>query len=162
MKKTILVLMLAIVVLAAGFSSGCANKEADVNQENTAAEQNNAVSNEEIDRYMESVKQQSDSIKYFIENEAMTQMDLNTKSMELAELWDGAMDYLMAELKNRLPDDEFSKLQNDQLAWEEKRDNAVKEAGKEFEGGSIYSFIVNSEAASITEERALELYEMLK
>ena len=42
------------------------------------------------------------------------------------------------------------------------RDKATAEAGAEFEGGSFYSFIVNTEAARITEERVLELYEMLK
>lgn len=164
MKKTVLILILAIVVLAAAFASGCVNGAPDVNptQENTAAEQNNTVSNEAIDEYLGSVRAQSDAINTSFEQDPLTQTELNIKSMELSELWDGAMNYLLDELKNRLPEDEFSRLQDDQLAWIAERDKAVAEAGAEFEGGSFYSFIVNTEAARITEERVLELYEMLK
>ena len=39
---------------------------------------------------------------------------------------------------------------------------AVEAAGKEFEGGSIYPLIVNTEAAKLTEERTYKLYELLK
>jgi len=164
MKKTVLFLMLALVILTAGFAAGCANEapDANVNQESTATEQNNTLSIEAIDEYLASVKAQSDEINTSFENDPLTQTELNLKSMELSELWDGAMNYLLDELENRLPEDEYSKLQNDQLAWIAERDRAIAEAGAEFEGGSFYSFIVNTEAARITEERVLELYEMLK
>jgi len=164
MKKTVLFLMLSLVILTAGFAAGCANEapDANVNQESTATEQNNTLSIEAIDEYLASVKAQSDAINTSFENDPLTQTELNLKSMELSELWDGAMNYLLDELENRLPEDEYSKLQNDQLAWIAERDRAIAEAGAEFEGGSFYSFIVNTEAARITEERVLELYEMLK
>lgn len=163
MKKIVLFLTLALVILAAGFAAGCANDvpDANVNQENIA-EQNTAVSNEAIDGYLASVKAQSDAINTSFENDPLTQTEMNLKSMELSELWDGAMNYLIDELKNRLSEDEYSKLQNDQLTWIAEREKAIAEAGAEFEGGSFYSFIVNTEAASITEERVNELYEMLK
>lgn len=164
MKKTVLFLMLALVILTAGFAAGCANEapDANVNQESTAAEQNNTLSIEAIDEYLASVKAQSDAINTSFENDPLTQTELNLKAMELSELWDGAMNYLLDELKNRMSEDEFSKLQDDQLVWAADKDKAVAEAGAEFEGGSFYSFIVNTEAARITEERVLELYEMLK
>ncbi len=164
MKKTVLLLMLALVILTAGFATGCANEapDANVNQENTAAEQNNTLSIEAIDEYLESVKAQSDAINTSFENDPLTQTELNLKAMELSELWDGAMNYLLDELKNRMSEDEFSKLQDDQLAWIAERDKAVAEVGAEFEGGSFYSFVVSTEAASITEKRVNELYEMLK
>ena len=41
------------------------------------------------------------------------------------------------------------------------KEEAVEKAGKEFEGGSIYPLIVNTEAAKITEERVYQLYEIL-
>jgi len=162
MKKIVLLLMLALVILTAGFAAGCAIEAPDSNQMNTAPEQNNTLSIEEIDEYLASVKAQSDAINTSFENDPLTQTELNIKSAELAELWDGAMNYLLDELKNRLSEDEYSKLQADQLTWIAERDKAVAEAGAEFEGGSFYSFIVNTEAASITEERVTELYEMLK
>ncbi len=156
--------MLALVVLMAGFATGCVNEasDANINQENTAADQNNTVSNEAIDEYLASVKAQSDAINTSFENDPLTQTELNIKSMELAELWDGALNYMIDALKTRLSEDEFSKLQDDQIVWDTEKDKAVAAAGAEFEGGSFYSFIVNTEAASITEKRVNELYEMLK
>ena len=164
MKKTVLFLMLALAILTAGFAAGCANEapDANVNQENTAVEQNNTLSIEAIDEYLASVKAQSDAINASFENDPLTQTELNFKSMELSELWDGALNYMLDALKTRMSEDEFSKLQDDQLVWAADKDKAVAEAGAEFEGGSFYSFIVNTEAARITEERVLELYEMLK
>ena len=164
MKKIVLFMMMALVILTAGFASGCSNEEPDanINQENTATEQNNTVNIEAIDEYLASVKAQSDAINTSFENDPLTQTELNLKAAELAELWDGAVNYLLDELKNRLSEDEYSKLQDDQLAWAAERDKATAEAGAEFEGGSLHSFIVGTESARITEERVNELYEMLK
>ena len=39
---------------------------------------------------------------------------------------------------------------------------AAEAAGKEFEGGSMYPLIVNTEAARLIEERVYKLYELLK
>ena len=158
MKKIVLVLMLALVIL----TTGCASEAPDANQENAAVQQNNILSIEEIDGYLASVRAQSDAINTSFENDPLTQTEMNQKAMELSELWDGAMNYLLDALKNRMSEDEYSKLQDDQLAWIAERDKAIAAAGAEFEGGSFYSFIVNTEAASLTEKRVNELYEMLK
>lgn len=156
--------MLALVILTAGFATGCADEapDANVNQENTVTEQNNTVSNEAIDEYLASVKAQSDAINTSFENDPLTQTEMNLKSMELAELWDGAMSYMLDALETRLSEDEFAKLEADQLVWAAEKDKTVAAAGAEFEGGSLYSFIVNTEAASLTEKRVDELYEMFK
>ena len=37
----------------------------------------------------------------------------------------------------------------------------MEEAGKDLEGGSLYPLITNTEAASITEERVHQLYDIL-
>ena len=126
----------------------------------------NAVSNDSgsgnLDDYMASLKEQSDSIKTYLENEATTQQDMNEKSQELYKLWDDALNYLWGELKNKLPEDEFAKLLDEQRAWVTDKEAAVEEAGKEVEGGSMYPLVVNSEGAKLTEERVYELYEQLK
>ena len=59
-------------------------------------------------------------------------------------------------------EEEFEKLQAEQRIWIEEKEKTIEEAGKEVKGGSIYSLVVNSEAAKITEERVYELYELLK
>ena len=116
----------------------------------------------DLENYMASIKEQSDSIQYFLENEALTQMEMNEKSQELYELWDGALNYLWSELQNVLSEDEFGELRDKQRTWISEKEKTVEEAGKEFEGGSMYSMVVNGEAAGITEERVYELYELLK
>lgn len=153
-----LFLILALVIL----TTGCSNDAPDTNQGNAATEQNNTLSIEAIDEYLANVKAQSDAINTSFENDPLTQTELNMKAEELSELWDGAMNYLLDELKNRMSEDEYSKLQNDQLTWIAERDTAIAEAGAGFEGGSLYPFIVGTESASLTEERVSELYEMLK
>lgn len=115
-----------------------------------------------LEDFMASMKEQSDEIKYFIENDAMTQNDMNVKSLELYELWDGALNHLWGELKANMSEDEFVALRDKQRAWITDKEAAVKDAAKEFEGGSMYSMVVNSEAAVITEERVYELYTILK
>ena len=84
------------------------------------------------------------------------------KSKELYDLWDEALNYVWKELKVKLNSDEFSKLQNEQRKWISDKENKVKEAGKEYEGGSMYALAVNSEGAKLTEERVKELYKKLK
>ena len=66
------------------------------------------------------------------------------------------------ELKTNLSEDKFQELLDEQRAWITEKENGIEEAGKEFEGGSMYSLAVNSEAARITEKRVYELYEILK
>lgn len=165
MKKTALVLMLTLVFLMTVFSAGCAADGADTNvsEDNTVTEQNETVDIEAIDEYLASVKAQSDAINTSLEEDAtLTQTDINLKALEQSELWNAAMDYLMDALENHLSEDEFAKLQSDQTEWVVNKDAAVAAAGAEFEGGSFHSFIVCSEDARLTEERVLELYEILK
>jgi uncharacterized protein YecT (DUF1311 family) len=108
------------------------------------------------------VEEQSDIIKNSLENDSLTQTDMNIKSQELYELWDEALNYLWGKLKNSLTEEEFAKLKDKQRIWIAGKEKAVEEAGKEFKGGTIYSLVVNGEAARITEERVYELYELLK
>ena len=117
---------------------------------------------DELDTYITSIKEQSDIIKASLENDDLTQMEMNTKSQELYELWDDALNYLWGEVKASLSEDEFSKLLNEQRTWITEKEKSVEEAGKEVEGGSMYPLVVNMKVAQITEERVYELYEILK
>ena len=128
----------------------------EVQTEPPATENNLAYSD-----YMASIKAQSDAIKHALANDTLTQTEMNEKSQELYVLWDNALNNLWGELQKHLPEEDFSKLLDEQLVWIEEKEQTVADAGKEFEGGSIYSMIVNGEAAKITEERVYEFYEML-
>ena len=125
------------------------------------SETTNQLSKEDLSSYIRSIEEQSDAIKYYLENEAMSQYDLNVKSQELYELWDGALNYLWGEIRNVLPAADFEKLLDEQLTWIADKEKAVEEAGKEVEGGSMYPLVVNGEAAAITEERVYDFVELL-
>ena len=174
MKKNVLMLLLAIALVV----PGCGNKEdkepqismtvetekdeESIAEDNTEQDETPAYDINSLNDYMAFVEEQSDSIKNYLENEAFTQDDMNVKSKELYDVWDEALNYLWGELKNYLPEEEFAELKDEQRTWITEKESAVEEAGKEFEGGSMYALAVNSEAAAITEERVYELYELLK
>ena len=127
----------------------------------TEQEENSGYDISSVEDYLASVKEQSLTIKDYLENEAMTQTDMNVKSQELYELWDEALNYLWGELKTNLPENDFSKLLEEQRSWITEKETAVEAAGKDYEGGSMYALAVNSEAADLTEARVYELYEIL-
>lgn len=170
MKKNIVMLLLTIVFCV----TGCAGKEEEkvqvsvtTGEENAAEEyteqsETSSYDKSKVDDYMASVEEQSDSIKNFLEYEAMTQLDMNEKSQELYETWDEALNYLWGELKTILSDTEFENLLEEQRAWISEKETAVEEAGKEVEGGSMYALVVNNRAAELTEARVYELYEMFQ
>ena len=131
--------------------------------ENTEAEQTEpADTDNELDDYMASLKAQSDAIKASLEQDSLSQSEMNQKAQELYVLWDNALNDLWGKLQDSLSADEFDQLLDEQIQWIEDKEDAVEEAGKEFEGGSLQPLITNSKAAEITETRVYEFYELLK
>ena len=171
MKKCGLFLVMTVVIMMVG----CSKKEihnlqteqipVKISVEKIPTEKKPAediTPQNEMESYLASVKEQSEAIKDYLENEAMTQDDMNLKAQELYELWDGALNYLWNVGKGRWSEEEFEKMLDEQRTWIAEKEIAVEEAGKEFAGGSIYPLMVNSEAAKWTEERVFLLYELLK
>ena len=113
------------------------------------------------DDYLADIEEQSNQLKAAIQDEMLSQAELNSKAQELYALWDGALNDLWGKLQDRLPEDQFDQLLDEQIQWIEDKETAVAEAGAPFEGGSIYPLIVNSEAAQITEDRVYELFDLL-
>lgn len=163
MKKKIIATLLMISMLALGMA-GCQKEKAPEvsDQDATVVQEDETESGADLESYMTSIEEQSDSIKYSLENDPLTQTEMNEKSQELYELWDDALNYLWGELKNVLSEEDFEELRDVQRTWITEKEETVENAGKEFEGGSLYPTVVNTEAAKITEERVYELYELLK
>lgn len=171
MKKRILILTLAMVFL----TTGCAKEDGNASQgistedtksENTETEKNDLESDmltSKWEEYMISVKEQSDAIRNSLEtDDTLSQADMNVKSEELYELWDKALNDLWSALKANLSEEEFAKLLTQQRAWIAEKEEKIKEAGKEVEGGSLYPTVIYGEGAKLTEARIYELYEILK
>ena len=120
MKKSILVLIFVIALFAPGCAKGDVSSAAEnIVQENNDAEQS-AFSTPDIgnlDEYMASVKEQADAIQTSLEQDVLTQNEMNAKSQELYVLWDDALNYLWGKIKLSLSDDEFEKLQAEQRIW---------------------------------------------
>jgi len=126
------------------------------------SEQNGFSSYEiSLSAQLASIREQADAVSASLENDPLTQADMNLKAYELAELWNAALNIVWEMLEDSLPEEELAALTEEQQDWLAERDRAVEEAGQEVQGGSIYPLIVNSEAARLTEERVCELYERL-
>lgn len=152
-KKMIAMLMLLMLVCCL---TGCRKQPvSDVNSSSWETESGFAT-------YLLSVREKSDAIKRSLEQEDMTQAEMNQKSGELRALWDEALNQLLDEAQKILPETELELLATEQSAWQTHMMTAVEEAGKAYEGGSLYPLVVNSEAAKLTEDRFYQLYERLK
>lgn len=114
----------------------------------------------DMDAYITSIKEQSDAIRASLRNDPLTQAEMNVKSQELYELWDGALNYLWGEVKILSSEEEFTRLLDEQRLWIAEKEEKIKNVGKDTEGGSLYPLVVNGEAARITEERVYMLYDL--
>lgn len=148
MKKVIGAIIL--ICLAAVCLAGCQKK-------------NETVSDKKgIEEFIMSAEAQSKIIKNSLEKDELTQNEMNLKSGELSELWDAAMKQMLKEAEKMLDAEAAEKLYREQEAWEEKRVQRIQDAGSGYEDGSIQALIVNMENARLLEERAYELYELIK
>lgn len=131
----------------------------NVTEENGFYSQNVSNQTEEM---IESTKRLSATLKASLQNDSLSQQEMNMKAGYLYEIWDEALNSIWLELKHNLPEEEFSKLLSEQRSWNSEKEKAMEEAGKEVEGGSMYPLVVNMEAAELTEARVYELYKLLK
>ena len=102
------------------------------------------------------------ALKESLEKDSLNQMVLNEKTSYLYKTWDEALNHIWGVLQKILPEEEMKALTEEELAWIEDKEQAVKEAGAEFAGGSMQAMIMNGEAASWTEERVYVLMEILE
>jgi len=148
MRKTITVLLLLCLMTVC--LTGC-QKKADL-----------AADKADLANYMATVETQSNALKASLEKDELTQNEMNQKSGELRDLWDAALNRVLEGAKKMLSAAEMKKLTAEQSVWQESSTQAAEAAGKEVEGGSMHTLVVNMEAAKLTEARVYEIYEMLK
>lgn len=174
MKKSVLTVLLAIMLLM----SACGNEVPEEAQATPTAEiiaqaqtETEAappeespvpdVEDDDLAKLMAAIEGLAEEIQAGLDN-AMTQREMTEKAGELYEHWDAALNHFWSELKKLMPEDEFSKLLEEQLAWIADKESAMEQAGKTFEGGTAYSMAIYLKGAEITETRVYELYELLR
>ena len=157
MKKAFIVLF--IFAILAACLTGCQKRTMSAMDAGSTAALD-AVNNLEI--YLASVREKSEAINTSLEQDELTQTDMNLKSQELRTLWEEALNHLLDEAKKILPAAEMEKLTAEQRTWATDVTAAVDAAGKEVEGGSLYALVTNTKAARMTQERVYKLFEQLK
>lgn len=155
MKRKILALLMLPVLVCC--LTGCRKPPASDHASSTIIEAEDGLT-----EYLISVREKSDAIRASLEQEELTQTDMNQRSGELRALWDEALKQLLDQAQAVLSGTELEQLAAEQSAWQTDMMTAVEAAGKAYEGGSLYPLVVNSEAAKLTEERVYQLYERLK
>ena len=96
------------------------------------------------------------------EDTSLTQGDLNAKSQELYELWDGRLNELWGILKELLPEEDMEALRAEEVEWIAWKEAQAAQAGEEFGGGSLAIIVQSQRAAELTRERVYQLLELLE
>lgn len=97
-----------------------------------------------------------------LQNESLTQQEMNQISAELYALWDEKLNEVWGELKDELPEAEMKELTEEELVWIANKEQQIAEAGAEYEGGSMQALQENMKGAELTRARVCELVERLK
>ncbi|MCM1048599.1 MAG: DUF1311 domain-containing protein [Clostridiales bacterium] len=90
----------------------------------------------------------------------ITQLDMNETAKEIFQLWDDTLNAVWKLFENTLIEEDMEALRVEEREWIAQKDAKVKEAGAEYEGGSIQEMIELLEAARLTKERVYELAEI--
>ena len=92
---------------------------------------------------------------------AQTQAEMDRISYEMYTTWDEALNTVWGILKENLDEETMKKLTEEERSWIAEKEAAMQEAGAEYEGGSLYSMMVNLKATELTKERVTELLDYL-
>lgn len=104
---------------------------------------------------------QAEEIAYRLENEALSQSELNQYSYEMYQIWDDMLNTLWSYLKDSLSEEEMNALTEEELVWIAEKESETAAAGAEFEGGTMQPYLENTTAAALTKERVYVLLDLL-
>ena len=114
-----------------------------------------------VDEELKHVEEQEAILEENLQN-ITSQMEMNQISYEIYQLWDDELNAVWKTLKEVLDSEKMEELTVEQREWITYKENEIKAAGLEFEGGTMRSAIESSEGAELTKERVYELVEYLK
>ena len=110
--------------------------------------------NDEITAILKAAEERDVALEQEAQN-AMAQADMNDASMSIFQNWDDCLNEIWDVLGRTLPKADMQKLTEQQRAWIQQKDSAVKESRKGL--GSIGPLVANDTAARWTKERVYVL-----
>ena len=118
---------------------------------------------EELRQFLESSEELAASLEEsMMQDPNLTQTDFNEKSQQMYEIWDSLLNEIWSILKRNLSVEDMKVLTAEQLEWIAMKEQSMKEAGAEVEGGSMYGMVVNQKGAELTKERVYELMKIVE
>lgn len=110
-----------------------------------------------IDTYQETLARQEEIDNEIQTNTLLDQVTLNQLAYEEYDNWDVLLNMIWGYLGETLDEDNMTALREEQQKWIREKEASMKEAGAEFEGGTMQPMIEYSTGASITRTRVEEL-----
>lgn len=119
------------------------------------------TSTNSIDEELSTVAQKEAELNDELQKKDITQTEMNEISAQIYKLWDDELNVIWEKLKSTLDENAMDQLIEEERAWIKEKEDKVKKAGAEVEGGTMQPSIENSEAAALTKERVYELAKKL-
>lgn len=112
----------------------------------------------DVEKALEEAKMEASALqKKLQEDPSLTQLDMNTLSYEIYQVWDSVLNDLWNNLKSTLDEATMDSLLKEQRAWITEKESEVKQAGEAAGGGSLAPLVANQRAAELTRTRVYEL-----
>jgi uncharacterized protein YecT (DUF1311 family) len=106
-----------------------------------------------LDGYNAAVDRQAEIDNELSTNALLDQATLNQLAYEEFNLWDSLINQMWTYLGGTLDEENMANLKTEQQKWIKDKEAAMKEAGADFEGGTMQPMIEYSTGAKLTRER---------
>lgn len=115
-----------------------------------------------IDEELAGVEQEAADLENKLNKEDLTQTEMNTLSSDLYQLWDTELNAIWNQLKEKLDSSAMDSLTNEERKWITKKENEIKRAGADYEGGTMQPMVECLKGAELTKDRVYELADYLR
>ena len=125
-----------------------------------ASDSSETLSKEDIlANYENALKRQGEIDEKLQSDALLDQRSLNQLAYEEYGLWDTLLNQIWAYLGENLEEKKMEALREEQRKWIREKEASMKEAGADFEGGSMQPMVEYGNGASLTQKRVQELVE---
>ena len=116
----------------------------------------------DISSELQEIESQAAAIENRLKTEPLDQSTMNLLSAQLYKLWDDELNSVWGRLKTTLDSAAMDKLTQEEKKWISNKENAIEQAGLEYDGGTMRPMVENQTGADLTKQRVYELSQYLK